>query len=291
MFGDEVGLADEALPGKVVAVVDVGEQVLDVERAADVVHLVLVDRDAREARLDDDPLDVLVALRNLDGRDVDARLHDFLHLGIGEVDDAREHLVLLGRGALRHVDGIGQLVQRELAAVGRLLADAAARADQNVGERVENPAQHQQRTRREAGEAHRHRLSEDLGENLAEEQQQEGHQHALEEELEAQEGEGGVDDVRRQDDDADVDQVVDHQNRGQQQFDVAQQFEHPFARSRAALADAAHVVVREREKEVSAPDTSAETISRQSETMHSTTVCVVTPLNAIQEPVSKVCVC
>ena len=43
---------------------------------------------------------------------------------------------------------------------------------------------------------------------LAEEQQQEGHQHGLEQELETQEGEQRVDDARREDDDADETKVT-----------------------------------------------------------------------------------
>ena len=48
-----------------------------------------------------------------------------------------------------------------------------------------------------------------------EEQQQEGHQHGLEQEFETQEREKRVDDIGRENDDADIHQIVDHQDRGQ----------------------------------------------------------------------------
>ena len=153
--------------------------------------------------------------------------------------------------------------------------------DQDVGERIEDPAQHEQRPRDQRGEAHRHGLRQHLGQHLAEEQQQERHQHGLEEELEIPEDEERVDDPGREDRDADVHQVVYHEDRGQQQVHVRQQAQHGVGRGGAALLEAAHIV--------SAPETSAEIHSRQHVTAQSTTTCGVKPLKVIQgRVVSKV---
>ena len=65
---------------------------------------------------------------------------------------------------------------------------------------------------------------------IAKEQQQEGHQYGLEEEFEPQEGENRIDDARREDDDADIHQIVYHENRRQQQA------EHRLGRRRRAFA-------------------------------------------------------
>ena len=248
VLGDEIGFADQLLPREIAAVVDVGQQVLDVERPADIVHILLVDRDAREARFDDRPLDRLVIGRHGERRDVHTGFHNLLHFGIDEVDDARKHHVLLGAGTLRHVDGVGQFVERNLALVRGLFTDAAARADQRIGERIENPPQHQQRTGHHRGEAQGNRLRQHFGQYLAEKQQQESHQHGLEQELEPQESEDRVDDPGREDDDADIHQIVDHQDRGQQQVDVRQQPQHGGGRCASAALQMTYIIVREGEK-------------------------------------------
>ena len=90
--------------------------------------------------------------------------------------------MLLGARTLGHIHGVGQFVERNLALVRRLFADAAARAHQDVGERIENPPQHPERPCRELRETHRHGLRQYFGQYLAEQQQQEishdrGRQH------------------------------------------------------------------------------------------------------------------
>lgn len=95
--------------------------------------------------------------------------------------------MLLGARTLGHIHGVGQFVERNLALVRRLFADAAARAHQDVGERIENPPQHPERPCRELRETHRHGLRQYFGQYLAEQQQQESHQYGLEQELETQE--------------------------------------------------------------------------------------------------------
>ena len=185
----------------------------------------------------------VVICRSVECRHVHTGLHDLLHLGIDEIDDARQHHMLLRARALRHVYGIGQLVERYFALVHGLLADAAGGVDQQVGERVEDPAQDQQRLCHHRSETHRHGLSEHLRKDLAEEQKQEGHQHGLEEEFETEEREDRIDDVGREDDDADVHEVVDDQNGSQQQIHVPQQAQHGGGRSAPSALEPIDIVV------------------------------------------------
>ena len=245
VFGHEIGLAHQLLPAELAAVVDVGQQVLDIKRSLDVVYVVLVDRDARKSRLDNGLLDRLVIVGYVEHRDVHAGLHDLLHLGIDEIDDSRQHHMLLRTRTLGHVHRVGQLVERNLALVRSLLADAAARPHQRIGDRIENPPQHREGPRGELREAHGNGLRQHLGQYLAEEQQQKGHQYGLEEEFEPQEGENRIYDARREDDDADIHQIVHHENCRQQQVHVRQQAEHRLGRRRRAFAQAAYIVVRQ----------------------------------------------
>ena len=80
-------------------------------------------------------------------------------------------------------------------------------------------------------------------EDLAEEQKQEGHQHGLEEEFETEEREDRIDDVGREDDDADVHEIVDDQNGSQQQIHVPQQAQHGGGRSAPSALEPIDIVV------------------------------------------------
>ena len=253
MLGHEIGLAHQLLPAEFVAVVDIGEQILDIERPPDIVDILFVYRDTRKTRPDDRLLDGLVIVRHRERRNVHAGFHDLLHLGIHEVDDPRQHHMLLGARTLGHIHGVGQFVERNLALVRRLFADAAARAHQDVGERIENPPQHPERPCRELRETHRHGLCQYFGQYLAEQQQQESHQYGLEQELETQERKNRVDDTRHEDDDADIHQVVDHQNRRQQHVDIRQQVQHRLRRSGRARLQAADILMRQGEKRSFSP--------------------------------------
>ena len=124
-----------------------------------------------------------------------------------------------------------------------------------------------QRNRRTAKESSAPRLRQ----NLPEKQQQERHDHRLEKKLETGESEKRIDDLRREDNDTDIDQIIDYQNRSQQQIGLAQQIQHPPANRRIVPPDLAHIVARKRKKSVSEPETNAETNSRNKVTQHSTT--------------------
>ena len=98
-----------------------------------------------------------------------------------------------------------------------------------------------------------------------------GKASGLEKKLETGESEKRIDDLRREDNDTDIDQVIDYQNRSQQQIGLAQQIQHPPANRRIVPPDLAHIVARKRKKAVSEPETNAETNSRNKVTQHSTT--------------------
>ena len=81
-----------------------------------------------------------------------------------------------------------------------------------------------------------------------------------------------IDDLRREDNDTDIDQVIDYQNRSQQQIGLAQQIQHPPANRRIVPPDlSAHTLPESEKKAVSEPETNAETNSRNKVTQHSTT--------------------
>ncbi len=248
MLRHEIGLADQLLPSELVAVVDVGQQILDIKRTPDVVDILLEDRNARKSRRDDRPLDFLVIVGQLDGCDVHAGLHDLLHLGVDEIHDPRQHHMLLRVARMGHVDGIGQIVERNFALVRGFLADAAARMHQDVGKRIEHPPQHRQRLSHELGELYRRSLRQHLRQHFAEEQQEERNNDRLEKELQVREREKGIDDAGHEYGNADVDQIIDDQNRGQQKINIAQQFQDSGGRSARPLLESLHVVVRKREK-------------------------------------------
>ena len=58
---------------------------------------------------------------------------------------------------------------------------------------------------------------------------------------------------RHEDDDADIHQVVDHQNRRQQHVDIRQQVQHRLRRSGRARLQAADILMRQGEKRSFSP--------------------------------------
>lgn len=179
-------------------------------------------------------------------------------------------MLLLG-GRACHIDRIGQFADGNFLMVGSPLADTVSGAHQHIRQRIKNPSQHQKGPRSETGEPQRNRLRRDFRQNLPEKQQQERHDHRLEKKLETGESEKRIDDLRREDNDTDIDQIIDYQNRSQQQIGLAQQIQHPPANRRIVPPDLAHIVARKRKKAVSEPETNAETNSRNKVTQHSTT--------------------
>ena len=244
----EIGPADQLLPAEFVAPVDMRKQILDIKRSLDIVQIALVNRNARETRPDDGLLDLFIGIRDGNGRNIHPGFHDLLHLGIDEADDARKHPVLLLGGRACHIDRIGQFADGNFLMVGSPLADTVSGAHQHIRQRIKNPSQHQKGPRSETGEPQRNRLRRDFRQNLPEKQQQERHDHRLEKKLETGESEKRIDDLRREDNDTDIDQVIDYQNRSQQQIGLAQQIQHPPANRRIVPPDLAHIVARKRKK-------------------------------------------
>jgi hypothetical protein len=132
--------------------------------------------------------------------------------------------VLLLRCGLRKVDGVGELLYRQLGVLRGEAAYAVAHAHKHVCHRIYRPVEQPQRLREGACHLYRVALREYLGHDLAEEQQQERHDHGLEQKLvHAAEAEYGIDQIRGQYDDADVYQIVDYEYGRQQPVYVVQQ--------------------------------------------------------------------
>ena len=146
------------------------------------------------------------------------------------------------------IDGVGQLLHRDLGVARRQTADASARAHQNVRKGIADPFEHPDGIDHHAGESARIALREDLRQDLTEEQQQECHQHRLEQELETREEKELVHYVRGEYDDADVHQIVGNQNRGQQTVDVGQHAEYGAVARIVVLPHLLQVARGEREE-------------------------------------------
>ena len=132
MLGNKINLAQQLLPAELIAVVDIGQQVLDVERTLDIIQILVIDGDTRVTRLDDYALHLLVRRLDVHRRDVDARAHNLLDLGIHEVHDSRQHLVLLLRRGASQIDCVGQLLDRDLGIARCQAAQAATRTHQDI---------------------------------------------------------------------------------------------------------------------------------------------------------------
>ena len=188
---------------------NIGDQVLDIEHALDVIGTLLIDRNTRVSRLDNLLFNSRIALADLDRHDVDTRLHNLGYIGIDEVDDARQHLALLLRLVGRsEVDSVRQLVDREVVALSlEAVADRSARAHEDRRQRLDNRVQRRQRTRRKACETQRIGVGEHLGQDLTEQQQQERDADRLEDKGPRcrLEHEHQIDDTRRDNRDADID--------------------------------------------------------------------------------------
>ena len=94
-LGHEVGRTDETLPAKALGLGEMGQQVLDIEDATDVVLVVLIDGDARIVVVNDTLEHVLVAAVDREIDDILARGHDLLGRLVAEADDALEHALLV----------------------------------------------------------------------------------------------------------------------------------------------------------------------------------------------------
>lgn len=129
--------------------------------------------------------------------------------------------------------------------VGSPLADTVSGAHQHIRQRIKIHRS-TKRPRSETGEPQRNRLRRDFRQNLPESSSRNVTITVLKKKLETGESEKRIDDLRREDNDTDIDQVIDYQNRSQQQIGLAQQIQHPPANRRIVPPDLAHIVARKR---------------------------------------------
>ena len=155
MLGDEVGLANQLLPAKFVTSRQVRHQILHIERTTDVVDILVIDRNTRKTRLDNRLLDRFVVGRQLHGRNIDTRFHDGGRLRIDKIDNTGQHHALLIALGLGQIDGIGQLVERNLTTQQSVFADAVSGTHQNHRDGAEHRLKQMQRTCRKGGKASR----------------------------------------------------------------------------------------------------------------------------------------
>ncbi len=139
----------------------VGKQVLGVEDADDVVEVLLVDRDARVPGLHDHAEHLVDRVAHLDRLDPDARHHHLVHLGLGQLDDPVDHLLLVLFDAsllAPRLDEHLQLLGRQVAGLGPILAPQGAHQDVRDGRyephnRAQRTIEPADRARHEEGEA------------------------------------------------------------------------------------------------------------------------------------------
>ena len=218
-LGHEVGRTDETLPAKALGLGEMGQQVLDIEDATDVVLVVLIDGDARIVVVNDTLEHVLVAAVDWEIDDILARGHDLLGRFVAEADDALEHaLLVLDIVLVGELQRLLQLIDRELAALllDHALGEGAA-ADEDRLQGPEDLAQEQDAIDGEAAVAQGSLAAEDLGHDLAEEQEEEGEQDGDAEHLEPSglEGDEPAKEIVEQHDDHHVDEVVGYQDGSQ----------------------------------------------------------------------------
>ena len=197
-----------------------GQQVLDIEDAADIIDGVLIDGNTRVIVLDN-------ALQHLGKAGAEVKVdnvltarHNLLGRLVAEAHDALQHVLLVLQFLL--VCQLQRLLQvvdtQDMALVLNDLAGKGARANQDIGQWTEDAAQKEDGVGRAATEGQCMLAAIDLRHNLAEEQQQERQQHGDTDELQPI----GTAEVHRmreeiiaEHDDGDVHQVVGNQNRRQ----------------------------------------------------------------------------
>ena len=161
---------------------EVGQQVLGVQDAHDVVDAVLVDRDARVAALHDGVHDLVERRGHRQRHDVDARHHHLVDAALAELQHGADHLLLLGLDdalLAAPLDEDHQLLGRDPVTVHLTHAEDAR---DGVGDGVEHPHDRREDAAQDldrAGEQERIALGvgqrQRLGHQLAEDGRDEGH--------------------------------------------------------------------------------------------------------------------
>ena len=165
----------------------------------------------------------------LNCRNVDARHHDVAGLFLAQGEDALEHLLvflLLDVGDFKRLSEVigGNILMFAL----HIARHEGRRAHHDLAQRAEQTVSEEHGTAGTLGPAARAAAGRELGQNLAEEEQQEGEQYSLDEKLHY-----AVVEMHRlihgeveQDDHGDVHQVVAYEYGCQQAFGVMHQEAH-----------------------------------------------------------------
>ena len=151
----KVWLTNKTLPTELIALGDVGKQILHKQHALDIVDILVVDRQARIARIGNHPLHLGEGHCLLHRLNIDTRAHDILHFARSDTYNTRQYLLLFALGLGGHIHSVGQLLNRDILATrSRHLANSTARIDQNVGEWRKQPTQNNKRLRKEQRHLH-----------------------------------------------------------------------------------------------------------------------------------------
>ena len=220
VFRDEIGLAQQVGPIEGIAV-PMGQDVLGVQDAPDLVESFSVDGNPTETAFGKVPAQVGPRQVLREGRHIGPRGHDLLDILGAEVDDAAEDAVflvgaLLGVG---DVDGVFQVLDGHLRRGGvHPPGQGGAEGIHREPDRAEDLLGQPQRPGHAPREGEGMPVGVDLGQDFAEQDDQEGHTEHVEKRAEpaGQSREPLLHQHGRQEDDEDVDRVVEDQNGGQE---------------------------------------------------------------------------
>ena len=248
-LGHKVGGTHQRLPLEgIVAVTDVGQQVLGIQDALNVVRSLLIDRHARITRVDHLAHDLVERVFLVNVHHVNAGTHDIAHRLVTERENALEQFLLVRVIHLTDFQSARQVIDRQFFGLTRhYLVNQACTAHQQCRQRREQLDGSLERRR-----CHGSELDIEVGgiqfrDDFTEEQNQEGQDHRLHNKVErcAVEIKNLIHRVVQHDGNHDVDQVVSHQNGGQQFLGHGEQFLH--ALTPIIILDVVHIVVTQRE--------------------------------------------
>ncbi len=247
VLGHEIGGPQQCVPIEVHGC-DVRQHVLDVEHAHHVIGGLFIHGHAGKTAGDDGVQQVLEADLLVEGGHLGAGAHDLPGLDVAELHDAAEYTLLLGRGA-----GVGRQFQcmaqgfgvHVLRAFLVALFDHRGGAEQEFGDRCPEEAQAQQGGAEELRHAHRVAGGIHLRQHLAQQQDHCGNGDHLDDEDEPVSHDRQVEETGHgnggQHGDADVGEVVHHQDGRKQPAGLGEQFQHIGTAGPATFLQVAHV--------------------------------------------------
>ena len=200
-----------------------GQQVLNVQDAPDIVTVILIDGDTRVVVLDDALQHLLIGSLEIKVYHILPRGHHLLGRLIAKAYDALQHaLLLLDVLLVGQLKGLLQVVNAQHAVflLHHFLRQTSRRHD-NAGKGIKQTAEEHDATHGHPAELKRTLPGIDLWHYLAKEQQEEGQQHRNAQELQPprmSEVDSMVEEVSTKHDNGDVDQVVGNEDGGQRPF-------------------------------------------------------------------------